>query len=187
MMVCLLLDGNGLAEIKRLGKKILAVWPLWSPGVNIDRDENGYLRYQGGPGKFLTDYEVLHIRGMGFPGQPRALSPIGDYCAKNAVGLGLGAEAYASSLYSNDATPGGYIKAPSVKNEEEANKLKAQWVKSHRGVGRAHEPAVFGGDTEWKSVWSLSPEATQLVQSRGFQVWKRYVASTASLRTWWRR
>jgi HK97 family phage portal protein len=167
MMVCRLLDGNGLAEIKRLGKKILAVWPLWSPGVNIDRDEAGYLRYEVAPDRFLTDYDVIHIRGMGFPGQARALSPIGDYCAKKAVGWGLGAESYASSLYTNDATPGGYIKAPSVKTKEEADRLKEQWLKS-RG-GRYREPAVFGGDTEWKSV-SFEPEATQLIQSRGFQV-----------------
>lgn len=168
MMVGLLLDGNGLAEIQRVGRKIVAMWPMWSPAVKIDRDENGYRRYKIGE-RFLTDFEVLHIQGLTLPGSERGLSPIGDYVAKNAVGLGLAAEMYASSLYSNDATPGGYIKAPSVKSEKEANLLKEQWLKSHRGVDKLRAPAVFGGDAEWKQV-AFEPEATQLVESRGFQV-----------------
>lgn len=168
MMVGLLLDGNGLAEIKRVGRKVVAMWPMWSPAVKIDRDENGYRRYKIGD-RFLTDFEVLHIQGLTLPGQERGLSPVGDYVAKNAVGLGLAAEMYASSLYSNDATPGGYIKAPSVKSEKEANLLKEQWLKSHGGVDKLRAPAVFGGDAEWKQV-AFEPEATQLVESRGFQV-----------------
>ena len=169
MMVGLLLDGNGLARMERVGKKIVAVWPLWSPSVIIDRDDNGYRRYRVGPETFLTDYEVLHVYGLTLPGQARGLSPIGDYVAKNAVALGLSAEKYASALYANDATPGGYISAPSVKTKEEADRLKEQWAKAHQGVDKALSPAVFGGGAEWRQV-AFEPEATQLVQSRGFQV-----------------
>jgi HK97 family phage portal protein len=169
MMVGLLLDGNGIARLERVGKKIVAAWPLWSPAVKIDRDENGYRRYQVGPDEFLTDYEVLHIQGLTLPGQVRGLSPIGDYVAKNAVALGLGAEDYAASLYTNDATPGGYIHGPSIKTKEQADQLKEQWVKAHSGQGNHRAPAVFAGDAKWEST-SFEPEATQLIQSRSFQV-----------------
>lgn len=166
IMVGVLLSGDGLARLKRIGRKIVAAWPLWSPTVKIDRDENGYRRYKVGQ-EYLTDYDVLHVQGLSLPGSPRGLSPIGYFCAQNAVALGLGAEEYAKGLYTNDGTPGGYIKAPSVQTEEEARRLKEQWMKSRRGAYQ--EPAVFGGDTEWRSV-SFEPEKTQLLQSRSFQV-----------------
>jgi HK97 family phage portal protein len=168
MMVGLLLDGNALARLVRSGGKIVGAWPLWSPSVHIDRDEQGYRRYRI-KGEYFTDYEVLHIQGLTLPGQVRGLSPVGDYVAKNAVGMGLAAEEYAAALYSNDATPGGYISAPSVKDKEQADKLKEQWMKSHQGVDKKQAPAVFGGDAKWESI-AFEPEATQLVESRGFQV-----------------
>lgn len=169
MMVGLLLDGNGIARLHRgKGGTVAAAWPLWSPSVTIDRDEKGNLRYKVGT-EYLTEYDVLHIRGMSLPGQLRGLSPVGDYVAKNSVGLGIAAEQYAASVYANDATPGGYIQAPSIGSKEEADELKAQWTRAHQGSLKAREPAVFGGDASWKET-SFTPEATQLIESRSFQV-----------------
>lgn len=169
MMVGLLLDGNGLAKIERTpGGRITGLWPLWSPSVGIDRDESGYRRYLVNGG-YLTDYEVLHVQGLTLPGHARALSPVGDYVAKNSVGLGLAAEQYAAAVYANDATPGGYIKAPSIKDQDEADRLKERWLRSHQGTGHTRAPAVLGGDAEFVQV-AFDPEATQLVEARGFQV-----------------
>lgn len=168
MMVGLLLDGNAIAKLDRVGPTIVNMWPVWSPSVHMDRDERGYRRYRIGADHY-TDYEVLHIQGMTLPGELRGLSPIGDYVARNAVGLGLASEQYAGGLYANDATPGGYIKAPDIKTQVEADQLKAAWKKAHAGSGKNREPAVMAGNVSWESV-SFEPEATQLLQSRSFQV-----------------
>lgn len=166
VMVGLLLDGNAFIRLKRSGKRIVAVWPLWPSAVIVDRDDAGYLRYRIGA-EFYTEYDMLHIPGLTLPGQARGLSPVGDYVAKNAVGLGIGAEQFAASVYANGAMPGGWIEAPSVRDKATAERLKESWKAAHRG--NFHEPAVLGGDAKWHAE-SFQPEATQLVQSRSFQV-----------------
>ena len=166
MMTGLLLDGNAFARLQRTSSKtVAAAWPLWPPSVVIDRDDQGYLRYGVGSDHF-TDYDILHIHGLTLPGQLRGLSPVGDYVAKNAVGLGIAAENYAAALFANGAMPGGWIEAPSVKSEEEAARVKQRWKEQQ---ANAHEPAVLSGDWKWHSE-SFQPEAAQLVQSRGFSV-----------------
>lgn len=166
MMTGVLLDGNGIARLKRTTSgSVAAAWPLWPASVRIDRDEEGYLRYWVGR-ELLTEYDMLHIRGLTLPGQVRGLSPVGDYVAKNAVGLGIAAEDYAAGLFANGAIPGGWIEAPSCKSEEDAKRIKQRWKEQQ---ANAHDPAVLSGDAKWHTE-SFNPEATQLVESRGFQV-----------------
>jgi len=168
VMVSLLLDGNAFIRLDRSkGGKIISVWPYWAPAIKVERDEQGYLRYQDSERNFYTDYDLLHISGLTLPGQLRGLSPVGYYVAQNAIGLGIAAEDYAASLFAHGAMPGGWIKAPSVRTKEQADALKEQWKLAHQG--NFHEPAILGGDAEWKSE-SFDAEATQLTRSRSFQV-----------------
>lgn len=166
MMTGLLLDGNAFGRMMRTSSgSVGAIWPLWPPSVVVDRDGDGYLRYRVGA-EYFTEYDMLHIHGLTLPGQLRGLSPVGDYVAKNAVGLGIAAEDYAGALFANGAIPGGWIEAPSVKSEEEAKRIKQRWKEQQ---ANAHEPAVLSGDAKWHTE-SFAPEATQLVESRSFAV-----------------
>jgi HK97 family phage portal protein len=165
-MTGLLLDGNAFSRLYRTSSgSVAAAWPLWPPSVQVDRDDEGNRRYRVG-NEYFTDWEILHIHGLTLPGQLRGLSPVGDYVAKNAVGLGIAAEDYAAALFANGAMPGGWIEAPSCKTEEEAKRIKQRWKEQQ---ANAHEPAVLSGDWKWHTE-AFQPEATQLVQSRGFQV-----------------
>lgn len=165
-MTGLLLDGNSFARLIRTSSGgVVAAWPLWPPSVIVDRDDEGMRRYRMA-GEYFTDWDILHIHGLTLPGHLRGLSPVGDYVAKNAVGLGIAAEEYAAGLFANGAMPGGWIEAPSVKSEEEAKRLKQRWKEQQ---ANAHEPAVLSGDAKWHTE-AFQPEATQLVESRGFQV-----------------
>lgn len=165
-MTGLLLDGNAFSRLYRTTSgSVGAAWPLWPVSVKVDRDDEGNRRYRVGNESF-TDWEILHIHGLTLPGQLRGLSPVGDYVAKNAVGLGIAAEDYAAALFANGAMPGGWIEAPSVKTEEEAKRIKQRWKEQQ---ANAHEPAVLSGDAKWHTE-AFQPEATQLVESRGFQV-----------------
>jgi HK97 family phage portal protein len=169
VMTGLLLDGNAFILFKRAESgTIVQAWPLWPPSVIVERDEDGYRRFRVGS-DFYTDYDILHIQALTLPGQIRGLSPIGDYVARNAVGLGIAAEEYAASVYKNGAVPNGVLVAPSVRDKDQADALKAAWKKAHSGLTNANDIAVLGGDATWQET-SFSPEATQLITSRSFQV-----------------
>lgn len=170
VMTGLLLDGNAFVQLNRASSTgtIVQAWPVWPPAVVVDRDDDGYRRFRVGA-RLYTDYDMLHINGLTLPGQTRGLSPIGDYVAKNAVGLGLGAEEYAAAVYKNGGVPAGVLMAPSVRDPAEADRLKERWRKAHSGPKNANDIAVLGGDVTWKDT-SFAPEATQLIESRSFQV-----------------
>lgn len=92
--LCLCLDGNFFAEIKKNGKgEIVALNPL--PPLSVDvqrnaRNDRVYEVVENGSKRKIREENMFHVRGKTLPGVDRGLSPI-EY-ARNTVGNALAAE-----------------------------------------------------------------------------------------------
>ena len=116
LMTHLLLWGNAYAQIIRNGKgEVIALYPLMSDRMTVDRDRDGKLYYEytvstddaptvKGTVVRLKPSDVLHIPGLGFDGLV-GYSPIA--MAKNAIGMAIACEEYGAKFFANGAAPGG--------------------------------------------------------------------------------
>lgn len=91
--ICICLDGNFFAEIKRNGERITALNPVPPTRVEVLRNAQNDRVYEvtenGGKRK-VSERNMFHVRGKTLPGVDRGLSPI-EY-ARNTVGNALASE-----------------------------------------------------------------------------------------------
>ncbi len=103
--------GNAYARVERNGGgQVIALWPLEPSRVQLERLENGRVRYRyngsSGPVVLLQE-EMLHIRASSEDGM-LGRSPIA--IARGALGLGL--ELQSAALESSQKKIGGFIQQP---------------------------------------------------------------------------
>ncbi|MCD8237784.1 MAG: phage portal protein [Clostridiales bacterium] len=176
LMTHLLLYGNAYAQIVRNGKgEIVALYPLMSNRMRVDRDINGHLyyEYQRASGDtptikessvILQPSDVLHIPGLGFDGLV-GYSPIA--MAKNAIGLTMAAEEYGAKFFANGATPGGVLEHPGVVRDPEH--LRDSWNAAFGGSSNSNRVAVLEEGLKYTPI-SISPSDSQFLETRRFQV-----------------
>jgi HK97 family phage portal protein len=102
---------------------------------------------------------IWHVRGYPAPGQVLGLSPI-QY-ARQAVGLGLGAERYAARFFGDSAIPSGVLTTDQRINAQQAQALKERWAARHesrRGI------AVLGDGARFQAV-TIPPEEAQFLET----------------------
>lgn len=114
----------------------------------------------------FTRREILHIPGLSYNGVV-GLDPLSIM----AEGLGRAAAAddFASSSFGQGSHLQAYISVPQTLTGTQAEGLKAQWEKFHRGMANSHELGVLGNGADYKTV-SLTPEQQQLLETRKFEV-----------------
>ena len=161
--------GNGYAEIERdnAGRPI-ALWPLRPDCMMNVRAAGGRLKYlyrtPQGAETTLDQEQVFHIAGLGFNGV-QGYSPI--RMAREALGAGKAAEAYAARFYDNNATPPAVISHPGKLEDKGRTNLKRTWQESHGGVDKAHKIAVLEEGMSL-TAYGINPEDSQLLESRKF-------------------
>lgn len=165
--------GNGYAEIERdmLGRPV-ALWPLLPHHISPHRDPDGTFYYRivgGGPGNgdvYLLPKDVFHIRNFhtrdGMVGEG-----IVGY-AKETLGIALGSDSFANSLFANGGLPSGVIQVEGTLKNEAIQRLKKGWNDAHGGrkVGGV---AVLEQGTKYEPV-SHDPQVLQFLESRKFTV-----------------
>lgn len=182
LMTHMLLWGNAYAQIIRNGKnEIVALYPLMSNRMKVDRDSDGRLYYEytvayddevNGRGKTdgkkrvvkLQPYEVLHVPGLGFDGLV-GYSPIA--MAKNAIGLGLAAEEYGSKFYANGATPSAVLEHPGTLSDPQ--RVRESWEAAFGGSSNSHKTAVLEEGMKYTPI-SINPSEAQFLETRKFQI-----------------
>ena len=92
------------------------------------------------------------------------LSPIAY--AREAIGLGLGAEKYGAKLFADSAIPSGVLTSDQRIGQPEADNLKARWKQAHQG---RREIAVLGGGAKFQPV-TIAPDEAQFIQTQKFSV-----------------
>ncbi|MCC8066173.1 MAG: phage portal protein [Clostridiales bacterium] len=176
LMTHVLLYGNAYAQIIRNGRgDVTALYPLMSNRMKVDRDSNGKLYYEyqrttdeaptmKGNTVILSPHDVLHIPAISYDGI-LGISPLAT--AKNAVGLGIAAEEFASKFFEHGATPSGVLEHPSVVKDPE--RLRESWNAAFGGSSNAQKVAVPEEGLKFSPI-SSSPENSQLLETRRFQV-----------------
>ena len=176
LMTHLLLWGNAYAQIIRNGKnEIVALYPLMTNKMSVDRDENGrlYYTYYRGSDETIKDKEfavtlqpseVLHIPGLGFDGLV-GYSPIA--MAKNAIGMAIACEEYGAKFFANGAAPGGVLEHPGTIKDPQ--RVRESWQSTFGGSGNANKIAVLEEGMKYTPI-GISPEQAQFLETRKFQI-----------------
>lgn len=169
--------GNAYAEIQRDDRgRPIALWPLRSDRMVVDRDERRRLRYMytlddGSSKVWIFDPErppVLHLRINALDGI-HGRTPI--RILREAHGLAKALEEHGSRFFGNRSVPGGFIKGPQgVKlSPEAARRIREDWERLHRGPDQAHRVAVLEQGFEFENI-SLPNDDAQFIESRKFQL-----------------
>ncbi len=168
--------GNSFAEIERDGiGRPVALWPIPTCDVELYRlPETGKLvyriiggsTYQRGEDAYLPFEDVFHIKNFhtkdGLVGQGLVA-----YAAE-AIGISLGGDKMAASLFANGGLPSGVLEVDGVLNDEAFKRLKDSWDANN--VGRkAGGTAILEQGAKYKAM-SMSPDILQFLESRQFGV-----------------
>ncbi len=175
MMITAIIHGNSYAEIERdLTGKPIALWPLYSPEISLERTPEGQLVYRvanaardlSGNDAYLPLEDMFHIRGFhtrdGFLGQGVVAF------AREALGISLGADRFAKNIYTNGGMPSGVLTVEGTLDDDSFKRLKEDWKAAHGGR-KTGGVAILEEGTEYKPI-SYTPEVLQFLESRKFGV-----------------
>ena len=107
--------------------------------------------------------EIFHIPGMGFDGIV-GYSPIA--MAREAIGLGMAAEEFASRFYGNGANVGAVVTIPNAVQDKQA--LKTEIDKKFVGLGKSHKVMFLEEGSEYHRIDMPLADA-EFIATREFQ------------------
>ena len=167
--------GNGYAEIVRnMAGVPVELWPIHPDRVQVDRDTKGQLVYDtsnaSGPNTVLLPKDMFHLHGPSDDGLT-GLS-VAALAAKS-IGLGLAAEQFGSSLFSNGAQLGGSFQTDN-KLTKDAKDYLTESLKKYRGSKKAFQSIILEQGLKWQQI-GIPPEEAQFLETRKFQ--KNEIAS----------
>lgn len=167
-MMSLLHKGNAFAyKLRNPLGQVVGLVPVHPERVKVGRASDGTKVFvvDNDTENPYTAREILHVPGLSYDGVV-GLNPI----EVHAESLGLVA---AADEYAGRAMDGNHLRAyltfDKTLTTEQANAMKAQWDRMHRGLVNANEIAVIGGGAEYKTI-DLDPQQLQLLESRKFGV-----------------
>jgi HK97 family phage portal protein len=155
----LLLRGNAYGLIvDRAGAGLLpAQVELLAPErVGVEANSRIVWRVDG---QEVDPASMWHVRAFTAPGQVLGLSPIAH--ARQAIGLGIGAERYAAKFFGESAIPSGVLTSDQDIKPERAEQLKARWRARHQGN---RDIAVLGNGARFQAV-TIPPEEAQFLET----------------------
>jgi HK97 family phage portal protein len=115
-------------------------------------------------GEEMDRADLFHVKAYPFPGSMLGLSPIAY--AREAIGLGLGAEKYGAKFFGDGATPQGVLTSDHRIGPDAAEALQARWEQRHKGRRRI---AVLGDGAKFQAI-TIAPEEAQFIATQKFSV-----------------
>lgn len=160
--------GNGYAEIQRDGAgRPVALWPLLPDRTERKLTDDGVPYYEvtmeGGEKIPLSDYNVLHVKGLGFDGYTGY--NVVQY-HRDAIGYGVAVKEYGARFFSQDASPGGVLEHPSTLSDEAKKHLKESWGS---GLTRSHRMQVLEEGLKWNQM-GVEPSKAQALEVQKYTV-----------------
>jgi HK97 family phage portal protein len=110
-------------------------------------------------GQEVDPASIWHVKAFTAPGQLLGLSPIQH--ARQAIGLGLGAEQYAARFFGDSAIPSGLLTTDQHIGSTDASDLKERWKQSHGG---RRDIAVLGDGARFQPI-TIPPEQAQFLET----------------------
>ena len=137
--------------------------------VHLDR-KTGH-RYYGyhepdGTVTPYTDYDILHIPGLGFDGI-RGYSPV--ELLRESIGAGLAAEEYQARFFGNNMVPPHYLAFPGTLGPKARENLIRWYKQNFGGLANAHKLGVVEQGGEIKTV-PINHRDIQFLELRKFQL-----------------
>lgn len=158
--------GNGFAEIERTrGGQAVALYPLLPDRTTaqLADDRLVYDTTVNARNFRIPGEDVLHFAGFGWDGFT-GYSPIA--LARQAVGLGLAAEAFGAGFFANDARSGGVLIHPGKLSGPAQNRVRDDFEKQG-GLDNAHRVKVLEEGMKFVAT-TIPPEDAQFL---GTQEW----------------
>jgi HK97 family phage portal protein len=124
-----------------------------------------HVALEGGGTQTFTSAEVMHIPLFSLGGGV-GVNPV-QY-AREAIGLGIGAETFGAKMFANGAQPGGVLKHPKVMTEASYKRLKESWEERHQGADNAHKVSILEEGAEFQPL-SFPAKDAQFLETRKHQ------------------
>ena len=159
--------GNAYAEIVRDASGMaVELRPITPDRVRVTVDEDGTIRYVVDEQITLASDDMFHLAGLGFDGVV-GYSPI--TLAKDCIGLGLAAERFGASFFSNGARLGGILQHPAKLSQEAADRLRESWGNAYGGSGNTGKTAILEEGMNFTQL-GIPPDDAQFLETRKVQV-----------------
>lgn len=169
-MAHVLTYGNAYAEIQRDGAgRPIALWPLLPDKTNRKVSDSGVPYYEvtvGTEAIVLLDYNVLHIKGLGFDGYTGY--NVVDY-SRDAIGYGVAVKEYGARFFGQDANPGGVLEHPGQLTDKALEHLQKSWAGRHSGLSNKHRMQILEEGTKWNPI-GVDPGKAQALEVQKYNV-----------------
>jgi HK97 family phage portal protein len=155
----LLVRGNAYGLIvDRAGAGLLPAQVELLAPERVQVETNGRIIWRI-DGSEVDPASIWHVKAFPAAGQVLGLSPIGH--ARQAIGLGIGAEKYAAKFFGESAIPSGVLTSDQDIKQERAEQLKERWRQAHGGN---RDIAVLGSGAKFQAV-TIPPEEAQFLET----------------------
>lgn len=170
--------GTSYAEIVRDGAgRVSQLWPLHPDRVKPERDDSDRLFFRVTLPKKVRDdgrrsvvdipeEDMLRVPGFSTDG---LLGKSLMRLHKDAIGLGIATERFASKYFERGASPSGVLETDNQLSDAAWQRLRDSGEIIYEGLDNAHRIAILEEGLEWKQI-TVDPEKSQLQGGRTFQV-----------------
>lgn len=110
-----------------------------------------------------TSGDIIHIRGVGLPGELVGVNPVESL--RRRLDTGLRRERYESSYFDQDARPGTVVTFPQDVGVERIRAFLAQWNADHQGAENAGKTAGLGGGASLEVIPPISFADAEFVEA----------------------
>ena len=155
MMTQALMYGVAYAEVQRVDDRIVALWPLQTQSMRVDRLANGTKRwiYQAGDRRFEWTFDAS---------QPPILELTVDtpiVRCRELIGTALAVQEYVGRFFGNGARPAGALVTAERMSPEAKSNLRTQWSALFGSTRNAHKTAVLDGGIAYQPFASQNDHA----------------------------
>jgi HK97 family phage portal protein len=155
LMWQLLLYGRAFAEIVRVDGRIVALWPLESGAMRVDRTPIRIKRWTYSAGGETATWLFDASR----PPILELVSESPVVRCRDLIGTALALETYLGKFFANGGRPMGILQSPGAISQETADRLKTYWATTYAGSSNAFKTAVLDGGLEYKPIAMPHDEA----------------------------
>lgn len=170
LLISAIVKGNGYLEIERnIQGKIVALHPILADDVQLHRLGTGELVYtvSSGIGQVhLQAKDVYHLRNFH---TIDALMGAGVVAyASETLGISVGANKFANSLFSNAGMPSGSINVKGKLSAEAGQRIKEGWQAASAGK-KTGSVVVLEEETTFTPI-TFAPDVLQFIETRKFGI-----------------
>jgi HK97 family phage portal protein len=154
----LLQYGRAYAEIVRQDGRIAALWPLHSPSMRVDRDDQRRKRWHYTAGGTETTWTFNASQPPIF--ELTMETPIAR--CRDLIGLALALQIYQSKFFANGGRPTGVLQMAGAITKDQADRLRTDWTQVYGRPENSHKVLLLEGGLEFKPMAMPNDEAQMI-------------------------